>query len=48
MPPPPLVTGFVTIDAVLAGNGAALLDALHHLVLPALALAMAGIGQTAA
>jgi peptide/nickel transport system permease protein len=45
--PPPAVTGFVTIDAVLAGDGSALLDALHHLALPALALAMAGIGQTA-
>lgn len=44
--PPPLVTGFVTIDAVIAGNGVALLDGLRHLVLPALALAMAGIGQT--
>jgi len=45
--PPPLVTGFVTIDAILAGDGRALLDAWHHLVLPALALAAAGIGQTA-
>ncbi len=45
--PPPDVTGFVTIDAILAGNGSVLVDALHHLVLPALALAMAGIGQTA-
>jgi len=47
LPPPPPVTGFVTIDALLAGDGTALVDALHHLVLPALALAMAGIGQTA-
>ena len=45
--PPPDMTGFVVIDAALAGNVRALLDALHHLVLPALALAMAGIGQTA-
>jgi peptide/nickel transport system permease protein len=45
--PPPAVTGFVTIDAILAGDGIVLVDALHHLVLPALALAMAGIGQTA-
>ena len=44
---PPAVTGFVTIDAILAGDGTVLLDALHHLILPALALAMAGIGQTA-
>jgi peptide/nickel transport system permease protein len=47
LPPPLAVTGFVTIDALLAGDGTALVDALHHLVLPALALAMAGIGQTA-
>ena len=44
---PPAVTGFVTIDAILAGDGTVLLDALYHLILPALALAMAGIGQTA-
>lgn len=45
--PPPTVTGFDVIDAAIAWNGAALVDALRHLVLPALALAMAGIGQTA-
>ena len=45
--PPPLHTGFVVIDAAIAGDGRALVDALHHLVLPALALAMAGISQTA-
>jgi len=45
--PPPLVTGFVTIDAILSGNVVALVDAWHHLVLPALALAAAGIGQSA-
>jgi peptide/nickel transport system permease protein len=44
--PPPPITGFVVIDSVLAGDGRAFLDALHHLALPALALAMAGIGQT--
>jgi peptide/nickel transport system permease protein len=47
VPPPPAVTGFVIIDSILAVNGGALADSLHHLVLPALALAMAGIGQTA-
>ena len=47
VPPPPLVTGFITIDAILAGDGRALIDAWHHLVLPALALSAAGIGQTA-
>jgi len=44
--PPPPVTGFIIIDSIFAGDAAALLDALHHLALPALALAMAGIGQT--
>ncbi len=45
--PPQAVTGFLVIDATLAGDWRVLLDALRHLVLPALALAMAGIGQTA-
>ena len=44
--PPPDITGFFVIDSILAGDGRALIDALHHLALPALALAMAGIGQT--
>jgi peptide/nickel transport system permease protein len=47
LPPPPAVTGFLIVDSVFAGDGRALIDALHHLALPALALAMAGIGQTA-
>ncbi|MGJ5203401.1 ABC transporter permease [Bradyrhizobium sp. HKCCYLR20261] len=34
MTPPPAVTGFITIDSLLAGNMAALRDALHHLALP--------------
>jgi peptide/nickel transport system permease protein len=46
LPPPPLVTGFLLIDSVLAGDVRTLVDSLHHLVLPAFALAMAGIGQT--
>ncbi len=47
MAPPPALTGFFTIDALLTGRWAALGDALHHLVLPAAALALAGLGQTA-
>jgi peptide/nickel transport system permease protein len=47
LPPPPAVTGFLIVDSFLAGDLRALVDALHHLALPALALAMAGIGQTA-
>ena len=45
--PPPRVTGLVTIDAILAGQWATFRDALQHILLPALALAMAGLGQTA-
>ena len=41
------VTGFLTIDTLLAGNVAAFGDALSHIVLPAVALALSGIGQAA-
>ena len=41
------VTGFLTIDTLLAGNLAAFTDALHHVVLPAVALSLSGIGQAA-
>jgi len=44
-PVPPLVTGLVTVDALLAGRLDAFVDALHHLVLPALALSMGSIAQ---
>lgn len=44
---PPLVTGLVTIDSLLAGKFGTFLDALRHLVLPALALAMGPIAQEA-
>jgi peptide/nickel transport system permease protein len=43
----PRTTGFLTIDTLLAGNGAAFVDALHHIVLPAVALSLSGIGQAA-
>ena len=46
LPPPPPITGFFVIDSVLSGDLRALVDSLRHLALPALALAMAGIGQT--
>lgn len=42
--PPPERTGFVLLDALLARDGAAFRDGLAHLVLPALALALAGVG----
>ncbi len=44
---PPQVTGFMVVDAILAFNGSFLLDALHHLVLPALTLAMPGVATIA-
>jgi peptide/nickel transport system permease protein len=43
----PRVTGFLTIDTLLAGNTAAFADALHHIILPAVALSLSGIGQAA-
>jgi peptide/nickel transport system permease protein len=45
--PPPFHTGFYIIDSLIAGNIPLLGQTLYHLVLPALALALAGIGQTA-
>ena len=36
--PPPHVTGFYTVDALIAGNFPLYLDALSHLILPALIL----------
>ncbi|MEM1400430.1 MAG: ABC transporter permease, partial [Pseudomonadota bacterium] len=41
------VTGFLLIDTLIAGNVAAFADAFHHLILPAIALALSGIGQAA-
>jgi peptide/nickel transport system permease protein len=38
MTPPPVVTGFMTIDTLLAGDFAAFKDALAHLVLPSVVL----------
>jgi peptide/nickel transport system permease protein len=46
-PLPPPVTGFMVIDAILALDGKLLLDALHHLVLPALTLCMPGLASFA-
>lgn len=44
---PPLVTGLITIDALLAGQVATFIDALKHLLLPSLSLAMGSIAQEA-
>jgi peptide/nickel transport system permease protein len=47
MVPPPSVTGMITIDALLAGRPDAFWDALWHMVLPGLALALPGLAQLA-
>jgi peptide/nickel transport system permease protein len=44
---PPRVTGFVTIDALLVGDLSTFWDAVQHLILPALSLAMASMAQEA-
>lgn len=38
--PPPVVTGALTLDALIAGDGAAFRSALGHLVLPAAVMAL--------
>jgi peptide/nickel transport system permease protein len=45
--PPPRVTGLVGLDALLAGQWATFVDAFQHMLLPALALSLAGLGQAA-
>jgi len=45
--PPPPVTGFMTVDYLLAGNMAGFWDALWHLVLPAFSLSLGGLAQAA-
>jgi peptide/nickel transport system permease protein len=44
---PPTVTGLITVDSLISGNMAAFFDALVHLILPALALALGPIAQEA-
>jgi ABC-type dipeptide/oligopeptide/nickel transport system permease component len=44
---PPLVTGFLLVDALLAGRPRAALDALHHLALPAVVLSTYNLGVLA-
>jgi peptide/nickel transport system permease protein len=43
--PPPTITGLITVDSLLTGNLTAFLDALWHLLLPGIALAMGGLAQ---
>jgi peptide/nickel transport system permease protein len=40
IPPPPPITGLLTIDSLLTGNWPAFWSALHHLALPALTLVL--------
>lgn len=47
VPAPPMITGLMTIDSLLAGQPGTFIDALKHLALPALALAMGSIAQEA-
>ena len=44
VPPPPPLTGFVVVDALLAGRPDAAGDALRHLALPALVLSSYSVG----
>jgi peptide/nickel transport system permease protein len=44
---PPLITGLLTVDSLLTGNLTTFFDALWHLILPAVALAMGGLAQEA-
>jgi peptide/nickel transport system permease protein len=43
MPHPPVVTGFLLLDALIARQGSVLVDGLRHLVLPAVTLALGGL-----
>lgn len=45
--PPVMVTGMYTIDFLLQGDVAGALDAIKHLILPAVVMSFAGISQAA-
>lgn len=44
---PPVVTGMVSLDALLSGNFTAFGDAIKHMILPAVSLALGGMAQEA-
>jgi len=44
---PPIITGLITIDGLIAGNFAAFFDALKHLLMPGVALALGPMAQEA-
>jgi len=47
IPKPPVITGMITFDALLAGQFATFWDAFKHLLMPALALSMGALAQEA-
>ncbi len=47
IPPPPFITGMITLDSLITGNFRAFFSALSHIFLPALSLSMAGLSQQA-
>lgn len=44
--PPPYITGLITVDALIAGNYVVFIDAIKHLILPAVSLMMAPMAGT--
>ena len=45
--PPPYITGLITVDALITGNYALLIDAIKHFILPAVSLMMSPMAHTA-
>jgi peptide/nickel transport system permease protein len=45
LPPPPRVTGFITVDSLLAGDWKVLFNYLSHLILPAFVLGFASLAS---
>jgi peptide/nickel transport system permease protein len=45
--PPPTLTGLMTVDALLARDFGLFVEAIRHLMMPAMALAMPGLAQAA-
>jgi peptide/nickel transport system permease protein len=45
--PPPTITGFLSIDALLSGNWGKFIQAQKHMIMPAVALAMGPLSQEA-
>lgn len=45
--PPPVITGMLTVDSLITGNLTAFVDALKHMILPALALCLGAVSQEA-